>query len=150
MAWGLIALAVSSNMPERTQGTQRRTREAAVPIRILLDQNTPLGLRHALPGYEVLPARGMGWASIENGELIRLAEEAGFAILITCDRNIRYQQNLIGRKIALIELTTTIWPVIRPRVHEVLAAVEAATPGSYATVTLPRPRLRRRPPPRFD
>jgi hypothetical protein len=87
----------------------------------------------------------MGWAAIENGALIRAAEEAGFAILITCDRNIRYQQNLVGRGIALIELTTTIWPVIRPRVHEVLAAVQEAAPGSYATVTFDRPPLRRRP-----
>jgi hypothetical protein len=118
-----------------------------LPTRILLDQNTPLGLRRALTDYEVIPARAMGWAMIENGALIRAAEEAGFAILITCDRNIRYQQNLTGRKIALIELTTAIWPVIRPRVPDVLVAVQAATPGSYATVTFPRPRLRRRPPP---
>jgi hypothetical protein len=122
-----------------------------VPVRILLDQNTPLGLRRALPGYEVIPARSLGWASIENGELIRAAEEAGFDILITCDRNIRYQQRLTGRKIALIELTTTTWPVIRPRLADVLAAIQASGPGSYATVTLPRPRLRRRlPPPRPD
>ena len=122
-----------------------------VPVRIILDQNTPLGLRRALQGYEVVPARSMGWASIENGELIRAAEEAGFEILITCDRNIRYQQRLTGRKIALIELTTTNWPVIRPHLANVLAAVQAATPGSYATVRLPRPRLSRRPPlPRSD
>jgi hypothetical protein len=65
-------------------------------IRILLDQNTPLGLRRFLTEHEVVPARSMGWATIEHGALIRAAEEAGFLILITCDRNIRYKQNLTG------------------------------------------------------
>jgi hypothetical protein len=113
--------------------------------RILLDQNTPLGLRHFLTGHDVVPARSMGWAMIENGALIKAAEEAGFAILITCDRNIRYQQNLTGRQIAVIELTTSTWPVIRARLDDVIAAVQSATPGSYITVTFPRPPKRRRP-----
>ena len=115
-----------------------------MPVRILLDQNAPLGLRQALTEYEVIPARGMGWATMENGMLIRAAEAAGFAILITCDRNIRYQQNLAGRQIALIEPTTSVWPVIRDHLPDVLAAIAAATPGSYATVSFPRPPLRRR------
>jgi hypothetical protein len=119
-----------------------------VPTRILLDQNAPLGLRRALTGYEVIPARTMGWATMENGALIDAAEAAGFAILITCDRNIRYQQNLGDRQIALIELTTSVWPVIRGHLPEVLAAIGAATRGSYATVSFPRPPLRRRPFPR--
>ena len=113
--------------------------------RILLDQNAPLGLRRFLTEHDVVPARSMGWAMIENGALIKAAEEAGFAILITCDRNIRYQQNLTGRQIALIELTTSIWPVIRTRLDDVIAAVQSATPGSYITVTFPRPPKRRRP-----
>jgi len=116
--------------------------------RILLDQNTPLGIRRALLGYEVIPARSLGWATIENGALICAAEEAGFGILITCDRNIQYQQNLAGRQIALIELSTAIWPAIRPHVNDVLAAVQLARPGSYTSVTFRRPQLRRRPYPR--
>jgi hypothetical protein len=108
-------------------------------------RNAPLGLRGALTGYEVIPARSMGWATTENGALIRAAEAAGFAILITCDRNIRYQQNLAGRQIALIELTTSVWPVIRNHLPDVLAAVAAATPGSNATVRFARPPLRGRP-----
>jgi hypothetical protein len=77
------------------------------PTRILLDQNTPLGLRRALSGYEVIPARIMGWATIENGDLIRAAEEVGFAILITCDRNVRYQQNLAGKRCGAL---VSLWP----------------------------------------
>jgi hypothetical protein len=114
-----------------------------VPVRILLDQNAPLGLRLALTEHEVIAARSMGWATTENGALIRAAETAGFAILINCDRNIRHQQNRAGRQIALIELTTSVWPVIRDRLPDVLAAIAAATPGSYTTVSFPRSPLRR-------
>ena len=116
-------------------------------IRILLDQNAPLGLRRAFFDYDVSHADELGWAKLENGDLIRAAEEAGFAILITCDQNIRYQQNLGERRIALIELSTGIWPTISPHLDRVLAAVQAARPGSYITVTFPRAVLRRRPPP---
>jgi hypothetical protein len=113
--------------------------------RILLDQNTPLGLRRFLTEHDVVPARSMGWAMIENGALIKAAEEAGLAILITWDQIIRYQQNLTGRQIAVIELTTSIWPAIRTRLDDVIAAVQSATLGSYITITFPRPPKRRRP-----
>ena len=81
---------------------------------------------------------------MENGALIHAAEAAGFAIVITCDRNNRYEQNLAGRQIALIELTTSVWPVIRDHRPDVLAAIAAATPGTYATIGFPGPPLRRR------
>lgn len=68
---------------------------------------------------------------------------SGFAVE-TADRNIRYQQNLTGRRIALIELTTSHWETIRDNIDDILAAVEAAIPGGYTTVTLPRPPKRRR------
>jgi hypothetical protein len=54
-------------------------------VRILLDQNAPLGL---LAGYDVVTATHLGWSTIQNGDLIRAAEEAGCTVLITCDRNI--------------------------------------------------------------
>lgn len=114
-------------------------------IRILLDQNAPLGLRRILGGYEVATAASLGWSTVENGDLVRAAEQAGFAVLITCDRNIRYQQNLVGRQLALIELTTNQWATIRDNVAEVLAVIQTATPGSYATVRFPKPPRRRRP-----
>ena len=139
-------------MPGRTPGTWGGTPETPVCLSVSCsNQNAPLGLSRVLTGYEVNPARSMGWATTENGALIPAAEVAGFAILITCDRNIRYQQNLAGRQIAPIELTTrttSVWPVIRDRLPDVPAAIEAATPGGYAAVSFPRPPLRRRPFPR--
>jgi hypothetical protein len=85
-----------------------------------------------------------------TGDLIRAAEEAGFAVLITCDRNIRHQQNLAGRQLALIELTTNQWATIRENIVDVLAVVETASPGSYATIRFPKPPRRRRPYPPLE
>jgi hypothetical protein len=119
-------------------------------IRILLDQNAPFGLRRLLTRHDVATAAGLGWSTIQNGDLIRAAEEAGFAVLITCDRNIRHQQNLVGRQLALIELTTNQWVTIRDNFANVLSVVETARPGSYATIRLPRPPRRRRPYPRVE
>ena len=116
-----------------------------MPSRILLDQNAPLGLRRFLSPHEVVAARQMGWARLSNGDLVRAADENGFDILITCDRNIPYQQNLSGRRIALIEMTTGAWHVVRNYLDRVVAAVDAAAPGSFTTVTIPQPPLRRRP-----
>lgn len=126
--------AASSNTPRRMP-----------PIRILLDQNAPLGLRRAFQQHEIIHADELGWGRLRNGELIRAAEEAGFVIMITCDRNVRYQQNLGGRRIALIELAGGGWPTIRNCLDRILAAVEGARPGSYTVIPMPRPVLRRRP-----
>ena len=122
-----------------------------MPGRFILDQNAPDGLCTAFPGFEVVTARSMGWATLANGDLLQAAEDAGFFGLITCDRNLRYQQNLAGRHIALIEFSTGAWPVVRNHLDLILAAVEAANPGSYTQVSFPRLPLRRRLyPPRLD
>lgn len=121
-----------------------------MPLRILLDQNAPLGFRRAFRQHEIIHADELGWGRLRNGDLIRAAEEAGIVIMITCDRNVRYQQNLEGRRIALIELSGGGWPTIRNHLDRVLAAIEAAQPGSYTVIPMPRPILRRRPFPRPD
>jgi hypothetical protein len=74
---------------------------------------------------------------LENGELLTEAEAAGFELLLTTDKRIRYQQNLTGRKIAIFVLGQGRWSLIKPRVAQVVAAVNAATPGSYAEVEIP-------------
>jgi hypothetical protein len=98
-------------------------------MRVLLDQNAPRGLQTQIPGHEVILARQLGWHELANGHLIAAAEAGGFDVLITADQSIRYQQNLTGRRLALIVLTTNHWDTIRPNVAEVLAAVEAIQPG---------------------
>jgi hypothetical protein len=111
--------------------------------RILLDENVPAALRHLIGEHEVRPAYEMGWSGLANGELLAAAEADGFAILITADRNIRYQQNLTNRRIALVVLTTNIWPIIRANHAPILAAIDTVPPGGYVVVTLDRP-IRRR------
>ena len=78
-----------------------------------------------------------GWEQTSNGALIKAAEEAGFEVLVTTDKNIRYQQNLQGRKIAFVVLANQQWLVLRRYVERVVAAVNAATSGSYIEVEIP-------------
>ena len=104
---------------------------------ILLDNNVPRGLARALTSHTVTEARERGWATLKNGDLLTVAEEAGFEVLVTSDRSIRYQQNLEGRKIALVVLTQGRWELVRRRLAEIAAAVNAATPGSYTELVIP-------------
>ena len=104
---------------------------------ILFDNGTPAPLRYALKGHVVVEAIERGWDRLVNGELIAAAEAAGFELLLTTDKNMRYQQNLKGRKIAFVVIGNQQWPVLRRYVERVVAAVNAATPGSYAEVDIP-------------
>ncbi len=105
-------------------------------MQILLDNNAPRGLIRALTGHTVTEARERGWAAWENGDLLQAAEEAGFDVFVTSDKNIKYQQNLRGRKIALVVLTIGRWGPVRRVLPEIVAAVNAATPGSYVEVEI--------------
>jgi len=104
---------------------------------ILFDNGTPAPLRYALEGHVVVEAIERGWDRLVNGELIAAAEAAGFELLLTTDKNIRYQQNLTGRKIAFVVLGNQQWPTLQRYVERVVAAVDAATPGSYKEVEIP-------------
>jgi len=104
---------------------------------ILFDHSTPAPLQHALTGHVVVEAVDRGWERLVNGALLNAAESAGFELLITADKNLRYQQNLKDRKIAIIVLGNAQWPVLRRYVERVVAAVSAATPGSFAEVEIP-------------
>jgi hypothetical protein len=118
--------------------------------RILLDANLPIGLRAALPEYEVATAYEMGWNQLVNGDLIKAAEANGFELLMTADQNLEYQQNLSGRALALIVLSTNHWPAIQANLPAIVIAVGKATACSYGFVPFDRPPLRRRPPRRFE
>jgi hypothetical protein len=104
---------------------------------VLLDQGTPVPIRPFLKQHTVQTTAERGWDTLENGELLKAAEAAGFDVLVTPDKNIRYQQNLAVRTIALIVLGNPQWPVLRLHVLRVVAAVNAARPGSYTEVQIP-------------
>ena len=105
-------------------------------MRVLLN-GTPRGLANALVGHTVEEARSRGWDTLGNGELLAAAEIAGFAVFVTTDRNLRYQQNLAGRTIAIVILGNGRWRLIRGKLPEIAAAVDAATPGSVVEVEIP-------------
>ena len=106
-------------------------------MRVLFDNSTPRGLARGLRGHSVTEARERGWDRLENGDLLQAAEEAGFEVLVTPDQNIRYQQNLTARKIALVVLGKGRWTLVKNHVAQIAAAVDAATPGSYQEVEIP-------------
>ena len=99
-------------------------------MRILFDQGTPVPLRNELHGHAVATAYEAGWAKLRNGDLIRRAAEQ-YDLLITTDKNIRYQQNLAGRRIAILVLPTTSWPKIREHVEQVREAVAVIEPSGF-------------------
>ncbi|MGA2988411.1 MAG: hypothetical protein ABSG32_31970 [Terriglobia bacterium] len=105
---------------------------------VLFDNGTPRTLaRYLIDRHTVTEARARGWEELENGELLNQAEAAGFEVLVTTDKNLRYQQNLTGRRIAIVVLGQGRWTLIQPHVTQVVAAVNAATPGSFAEVEIP-------------
>ena len=105
---------------------------------VLFDNGTPRTLaRFLIDHHTVTEARARGWEELENGELLNKAEAAGFEVLVTTDKNLGYRQNLTGRKIAVVVLGQGRWTLIRPYVAQVVAAVNAAAPGSFAEVDIP-------------
>lgn len=106
-------------------------------MRVLFDNGTPRGVTGALSDHSVEEARSRGWDTLSNGELLDAAEAAGFDVFVTTDRNIRYQQNLANRQIAIVILSKGRWRLIRTRLPAIAAAVSGATPGSCTAVEIP-------------
>jgi len=104
---------------------------------VLFDQGTPVPIRPFLKEHTVQTTAQRGWDKLKNGDLLRAAEEAGFEVLVTPDKNIRYQQNLENYTIAIVVLGNPQWPVLRHHVDRVVAAVNAAKPGTYCEVEIP-------------
>lgn len=105
---------------------------------ILFDQGTPRGIARAFTGHTVSTAYARGWGRLKNGALLQAAEAAGVDVLLTTDGQIRYQQNLTGRRLAIVVLTgTTRWPRVQLYVDRIVMAVNMATPGSYTEVLIP-------------
>jgi hypothetical protein len=102
-------------------------------MKILFDQGTPLPLRAELRGHDVSTAAELGWENLSNGKLLEAAE-IRFDLFITTDQSLHYQQNLVGRKLAILVLMTTSWPKIKLRVRSVIESVESIQPGEYREI----------------
>jgi len=107
-------------------------------VRIFFDHNIPRKLRRLLKGHYVAIATEMGWETVENGDLLRAAEDAGFDVMVSADKDLSYQQNLSGRKIALVVISTNNWKIIQHDSGPIVDAVNAATPASFQVVTINR------------
>ena len=77
-----------------------------------------------------------GWELLENGELIRRAEEDGYEVIVTTDQNMRYQQNLTGSRLAIVVLMATAWPRVRHRTKDIRAAIQEVGPGQVLEVPI--------------
>jgi hypothetical protein len=100
-------------------------------VRILLDESVPVQVSKALSAHQVSTAVQMGWQGIGNGELLDHAESDGFDLLIVADKNFQHQQNLKGRRIAILELWTNHRPTLENHFDRIRIATESAAPGKF-------------------
>jgi predicted nuclease of predicted toxin-antitoxin system len=105
-------------------------------MKILFDQGTPVPLRRYLTEHEVATAAEMDWSQLTNGELLAAATEAGFELLVTTDQNLRYQQNLKSRKIAVVVLMSASWPRISKQTVNVAEAINVLGTSDYIEVEI--------------
>jgi hypothetical protein len=103
-------------------------------VRVLLDEDLPHKLRTAIPNHDVSTVSYVGWNGLKNGELLRMAEDSGFEIFVTADKKLSYQQNMKGRALALVVLSTLDWEIMKPNISKIVAAVDAAVVGSFQRV----------------
>ncbi len=104
-------------------------------MRILFDQGAPVPLRQHFPDHQVQTAFELGWSRLTNGDLLAAAEKQ-FDVLVTTDQNLRYQQSLADRKLAILVLPTTSWPRLQNRIDEIIKALTSLNTGEY--LELPR------------
>ena len=105
-------------------------------MKILFDQGTPVPLRRYLTSHVVDTAFERGWSALHNGALLDVAEQEGYALLMTTDQNLRYQQRLADRQLAIIVLLSTSWPRIQLRIDTIQAAVASIVAGGYQEIPI--------------
>jgi|SRR5579863_3028141 len=103
-------------------------------MRVLLDENIPHGLRGILVEHDVFTVAYLNWTGMKNGKLLNAAEEAGFNVLITSDQSIPYQQNMTGRMLAMVMLSTSDWNLLKFAGPQIAEAIATAQPGSFSRV----------------
>lgn len=101
---------------------------------MLLDENLDHGLRKLLGQHDVVTVTWLGWAGLKNGELLKAAEEEGFDVFLTGDQTLSHEQNLSGRRLAIIALSAIQLPVIRESLPKIIGAIDNAAPGSFRMV----------------
>ena len=103
-------------------------------MKILFDENLPRPLRQFFASDEVTTVQDAGWAGYKNGDLLTKAE-GKYDVFVLADKNLRYQQNLGNRRLAIVELPTNRWPVLKAMASRIVATVKSTQPGTYTVVT---------------
>ncbi len=99
-------------------------------MRVILDEDVPEGLTSYLPGHDVTTVQDAGWASVKNGKLLQLVEDAEFQVFITCDKAIEHQQDFSGRPFATFLLSTNHWPSMKLHVAVITSALDQVELGT--------------------
>jgi len=104
-------------------------------MKILLDECTPHVLKRLLTGFEITTVQDQGWAGITNGTLLQMAEEH-FDVLITSDQNLKYQQNLANRQLAILQLPTNKVPIVISLAPVIQSTLDKIAAGDFLEVRL--------------
>jgi len=104
-------------------------------VKVLFDECMPQPLRRYLGEFEISTAQEMGWGRVKNGELLKRAEGV-FDVFLTADQRLKYQQNLAGRQLAILVLSTNRWPRVKAKTAEIIAAIQSLKPGDYVELAL--------------
>ncbi|NJO15839.1 MAG: DUF5615 family PIN-like protein [Thioploca sp.] len=102
-------------------------------MKIILDENIPRYLKLVLDQYEVSTVQEQGWSGMSNGDLLSIMEEL-FDLFITADKNLKYQQNLINRRIAIIQLYTNRLPLLKKIESKIIQEIEHIKLGQYIEI----------------
>jgi hypothetical protein len=102
-------------------------------VTVIFDENVPWPLCQSLAHHSVTSVQREGFSGAKNGELLARID-GRFDVFVIADKNMRYQQNLSGRIIAIVELPTNRWPILQAITQKIVAAVDSAQPGSYVVV----------------
>lgn len=103
-------------------------------MKVLLDENLDLRLRGNLGLHDVFTASYKGWDGLKNGKLLDAAESDGFEVLLTGDQTLYYEQNLTGRRLAIVAMSSVEWRIVKDHLPQILTAIDNAVPGSFQAV----------------
>ncbi len=105
-------------------------------MKILLDECVPWPIHKSLSDHDCATVQWRGWGGIKNGELLSLAE-GEFDLFVTSDQNIRYQQSLAGRRIAILQLSTNKLRPLLAAATQLQSAVAEIRPGEFRELRVP-------------
>jgi predicted nuclease of predicted toxin-antitoxin system len=107
--------------------------------KLLLDENLPHNLRRLLGTHKVFTVAFLGWAGIQNGDLLDAADREGFDVLITSDQGFSHQQRMDGRRLGVLLLPTPDWNVLKDQAPAILQAIQRVSPGTVVHVLISAP-----------